>query len=63
MRVREYIECPKCFEQVEFLHLHDAAHGIPGTHMQGSERFECSKCGYIVFKEEGTKLGFKFVLD
>lgn len=56
--------CPKCGEH--FLkHIHNCAHGISGTHMAGSERFEC-ECGYSVFasdKEEAEKQGLKFELD
>lgn len=44
-------------------HLHDTAHGISGTHMAGSERYWCAKCGRTIRAEEGKKLGLKFVLD
>lgn len=44
-------------------HMHNAAHGIPGTHMSGSERFEC-ECGFYVGNwEDAEKLGLNFVLD
>jgi DNA-directed RNA polymerase subunit RPC12/RpoP len=56
-------ECPKCKKQVVLKHLHDCAHGIPETHMSGSERYECPECGHMIFKEEGEKLDLKFVLD
>lgn len=54
--------CPKC-KWTGFKHLHDAAHGIPGTHMSGSERFKCCKCGHNVYAAEGKPLGFIFQLD
>lgn len=55
-------KCPKC-GGTEFRHLHDTAHGIPGTHMSGSERFECVECKYAIYwrEREGWQLGFKFV--
>jgi hypothetical protein len=37
--------CRRCHEITEHKHLHDAAHGLPGTHMAGTERFVCTKCG------------------
>lgn len=43
--------------------MHNTAHGIPETHMAGTERFECKKCGYAIYKEEGEKLGFVYALD
>lgn len=55
--------CPECQTVGEFRHLHDEAHGISGTHMAGSERYECAKCGYAIFTAEGKKLGMKFILD
>jgi transposase-like protein len=54
--------CPQC-KSVDFKHTHDSAHGIHGAHMAGSERYECNHCNYRVFKNEGEKLGFNFVLD
>lgn len=55
-------KCPECNEN-SLRHLHDTAHGIPGTHMKGSERFEC-KCGfYCSDYKEGEKLGLDFFLD
>lgn len=56
-------KCPKCGKQVQFKHMHNCAHGIPETHMAGSERYECPECGHAVFKDEGEKLGLKFTLD
>jgi len=57
------MECSKCETESEFRHLHNEAHGLAGTHMAGSERFECKSCGYSVYKVEGEKLGFKFIAD
>jgi len=33
--------------------MHSEAHGLAGTHMSGSERYECEVCGCSVFKTEG----------
>ena len=55
--------CPKCKNDVEFNHLHDTAHGIEGTHMDGSERYVCSICGYSIYKYEGEKYGLTYRLD
>lgn len=57
------MDCPECGERTEHKHLHDAAHGIPGTHMDGSERYECEECGYAMRKEEAESQELKFVLD
>ena len=53
--------CPDCNGST-FSHVHDAAHGIPGTHMDGSERFTCYECGRSVFARDNVP-GFRFVLD
>lgn len=55
-------KCPGC-GGINWTHWHDAAHGIAGTHMSGTERFECQGCGKVVYKREGTALGLRFVLD
>ncbi len=55
--------CPKCKTEADFKHIHNCAHGIRETHMAGSERYECSQCGYTIYKSEGEGLGFIFVLD
>lgn len=55
--------CPHCEDEAELNHLHDCAHGIPDTHMAGSERYKCPSCGYAIHKSEGEKMGLKFVLD
>jgi transposase-like protein len=60
--MRKIPECPRC-KSVEFKHVHNAAHGLEGTHMSGSERFECQHCNRTIYKDEGTRLGFKFNLD
>lgn len=57
------IFCNHCQKETEHKHLHDAAHGIEGTHMSGSERYTCSVCKLSIFAEEGRKRGLKFVLD
>jgi len=57
------MDCPKCKKETEHSHKHRCAHGIPETHMAGSEHYQCEVCGYIMFKEEGEKQGLKFFLD
>lgn len=54
--------CPKC-KQNTLKHLHNVAHGITGTHMKDSERFEC-KCGFVCSNNKFAKsYGLKFVFD
>lgn len=55
--------CPNCQQVATFNHIHNAAHGIPGTHMDGTERYVCSLCSHAIFKEEGERLGLTFTLD
>lgn len=57
------MNCPECQKKTETKHLYDAAHGIVGTHMDGSERYECGDCGYCMYKSEGEQQGLKFFLD
>lgn len=57
------MDCPNCNKETKHRHRHDCAHGIPGTHMAGSERYECVECDYTMWKEEGEKQGLKFILD
>jgi hypothetical protein len=45
------------------IHKHDEAHGISGTHIAGSERFECAVCGHVLSAEESKSRGLKYVLD
>ena len=54
------VQCPEC-KKAELQHLHSAAHGIEGTHMAGSERYECPECGNAMFKDgESEELIFFF---
>lgn len=55
--------CLKCKEMTESKHMHDCAHGIPETHMAGSERYECKKCGHWLSREDAEKQGLKYFLD
>jgi len=56
------MKCPKCSNDT-LKHMHNCAHGIEGTHMSGSERYEC-ECGfYIGNKEDAKKYNLNFVLD
>ena len=57
------MNCPKCKGLTEAKHMYDCAHGIPETHMAGTERYECVDCGYVMRKVEGEKQGLKFFLD
>lgn len=54
--------CPRC-KSVDLRHVHETAHGIAGTHMAGSERFQCQHCNYTIYKVEGARLGLVFSLD
>lgn len=56
------MECPSCREN-KLRHVHDCVHGIPGTHMEGSERFEC-ECGFCVSdKDDAAKYNLIFIMD
>ena len=44
------MDCPECKKMTEHTYLHNTAHGIPGTHMVGSERYECNECSYKMFR-------------
>ncbi len=56
------MKCPQCGHDT-LKHEHDCAHGLPGTHMAGSERFRC-ECGfYVGTKREALKYDLYFVLD
>ena len=57
------IICPNCGALAEMHHLHDEAHGIAGTHMAGSERYECNFCGHSIHKSEGERLGLRYICD
>lgn len=57
----EIANCPKCHKNLK--HMHGTAHGMPETHIAGTERFEC-ECGFECWDAaEGEKLGLMFVLD
>ena len=55
--------CSSCGERRWFRHLHDTAHGIAGTHMAGSERFQCSVCGETYYAKDGAPFPLKFIFD
>lgn len=55
--------CHICICQTRHLHLHDCAHGIPETHMHGTERFQCSGCGHLTFAHMDGADRFPFILD
>ncbi len=57
------IICPGCDTLQTFKHEHDAAHGIPETHMAGTERFVCRSCDHYIFANDKAASGFKFILD
>lgn len=57
------MQCPKCKKETEHRHCHDSPYGMPGAHMDGSERYECKECGATLYKIEGEKQGLKFILD
>jgi hypothetical protein len=53
--------CKACGKITDHRHMHDTAHGIPETHMQGTERFICDVCGFVTFS--GDDSNFPFMLD
>jgi hypothetical protein len=55
-------DCHRCKKRTEYYHKHDTAHGITGTHMAGSERYECKECGCTIFAADKID-GFNFILD
>jgi len=59
------VMCENCGEETDHKHLHNAAHGIAGTHMAGSERYECVVCGKAIYKKhlQARGLDLKFILD
>lgn len=55
--------CLTCETVTAHLHLHDCPHGVAGTHLAGSERFECVACGRLTFAHSEAAHAFPFVLD
>jgi hypothetical protein len=55
--------CSRCGSVGKHRHVHDCAHGIPETHMDGSERFECTLCGHAVTAGDREAARFPFMLD
>jgi hypothetical protein len=43
-------------------HEHDCAHGMPGTHMSGTERYRCTVCNKTLYAKDKVK-GLVFILD
>lgn len=56
-------KCLRCGYTCEHKHMHDTAHGIPETHMAGSERFVCTQCGHTTFYYSPGAEKFRFELD
>jgi len=57
------VRCEGCRKETTHRHVHDTAYGIEGTHMAGSERYECTVCGRAMRKEESLEKGLNFILD
>ena len=55
--------CLNCKATTYHWHLHDTVHGIPETHMSGSERFQCKECQRTTFAYSPDADLFTFVLD
>lgn len=55
--------CLACAKPTPHSHWHDLAHGLPQTHMSGSERFVCEACGRTTFAYSADADTFRFVLD
>jgi len=54
--------CPDCKKET-LKHYHSLAHGLPGTHIAGSEHYKC-ECGYFCAdKKKAEKDGLEFYLD
>lgn len=56
-------ECAGCGNCTPHRHLHDLAHGIHGTHMAGSERFQCIECSHNVLHHDHNAANFPFIFD
>ena len=55
--------CLSCRAVTAHHHLHDCAHGIPETHLAGSERFVCADCDRTTFSHSAGAEAFAFALD
>ena len=55
--------CSSCGTETEFRHRHDKFNGDPGTHVVGTERFECQSCGKVFYAADGAPPPLKFILD
>ena len=55
--------CRTCNELTAHNHIHDTAHGIPETHMVGTERFTCKQCGLTTYASDEGASNFVFTLD
>jgi hypothetical protein len=55
--------CRQCKAFTMHRHLHDTAHGVPGTHMAGTERFRCSECGCATYATDAGSQQFPFIHD
>ena len=53
------MRCPQCDEET-LQHMHDLIYDIPGTHMPGSERFEC-QCGFYAIP--GSSIAEEYNLE
>ena len=56
-------ECLGCGNVTAHQHLHDCAHGIPDTHMAGSERFVCELRSHILMAMDADASRFPFQFD
>lgn len=55
--------CNICEKETAHTHLYDAAHGIPGLYMAGSERYVCVECETSIFLEEGGAVGLPYPFE
>ena len=55
--------CDRCEADTPHCHVHDTAYGIADTHMGGTERYLCTTCGNVIFRDEGERKGLEFVFD
>jgi len=57
--------CPSCDSSSldQFKHVHNCVHGMPQTHLSGSERFQCRECRFALSREEAKVRGLVYTID
>jgi hypothetical protein len=57
------VYCDRCQRETPHRHLCDSPYGLGGAYLARTERYECSLCGHALHREEGERLGLRYVLD